>query len=409
MNELNQTLIPANHADPGRDWGSRQLRTLVLLLLTALGVVVCGVLSWPFLPALAWALGLAVLMCPFHRGLEARVKNANISALISVSLAALILVAPLVLVGQQLFRQAAAGAEVVKKKIQTREWRRELDAHPRLKQAAEMIEREVDVAGAVTNATNWLTTSVGAFLKGSVVQAIGVCLTFFLLFFFLRDRQVMLQSLQLVAPLSAGELNRLCGRVGEAIYATIYGAVAVAGLQGLLGGLMFWWLGLAAPLLWGTVMGILALVPVLGAFVVWIPAVIILAIQGSWLKAIILAVWGGVVVGTVDNLLRPVFVGNRVRIHTVLAFMSVVGGLMVFGSAGLILGPLAFTATLELLEVWRERNIVKAAPTKRIEPEDLARFENEGGAIVHEAGIMPRANPEAVCGLGTGRAVCSTP
>jgi len=293
MNELNQTLIPANHADPGRDWGSRQLRTLVLLLLTALGVVVCGVLSWPFLPALAWALGLAVLMCPFHRGLEARVKNANISALISVSLAALILVAPLVLVGLQLFRQAAAGAEVVKKKIQTREWRRELDAHPRLKQAAEMIEREVDVAGAVTNATNWLTTSVGAFLKGSVVQAIGVCLTFFLLFFFLRDRQVMLQSLQLVAPLSAGELNRLCGRVGEAIYATIYGAVAVAGLQGLLGGLMFWWLGLAAPLLWGTVMGILALVPVLGAFVVWIPAVIILAIQGSWLKAIILAVWGG--------------------------------------------------------------------------------------------------------------------
>jgi predicted PurR-regulated permease PerM len=123
----------------------------------------------------------------------------------------------------------------------------------------------------------------------------------------------------------------------------------------LLGGLMFWWLGLQAAFLWGLVMALLAVVPVLGAFVVWIPAALFLALEGSWGKALILTLWGLLVVGTVDNLLRPVLVGNRLKLHTVLAFLSVVGGLLVFGASGLILGPVLLTVTMVLLEVWSVR------------------------------------------------------
>ena len=150
-------------------------------------------------------------------------------------------------------------------------------------------------------------------------------------------------------------------RVTDAIVATVYGTLAVAAVQGCLGGLMFWWLGLPAPLLWGMVMGLLAVVPVLGAFVVWIPAAIFLVLEGSWGRALILAGWGGIVVGGIDNVLYPILVGNRLQMHSVLAFISVGGGLMLFGPSGLILGPVALTITTGLLEIWRHRAADEAA------------------------------------------------
>jgi predicted PurR-regulated permease PerM len=150
-------------------------------------------------------------------------------------------------------------------------------------------------------------------------------------------------------------MDRLFSRVGDTVYATIYGTLAVAAVQGTLGGLMFWWLGLPAPLLWGLVMGVLAVVPVLGAFIVWIPAALFLALDGSWGKALILALWGGVAVGGIDNVIYPILVGNRMKLHTIPAFMAIVGGLIVFGPSGLILGPVALTVTVLLLEIWQSR------------------------------------------------------
>ena len=167
----------------------------------------------------------------------------------------------------------------------------------------------------------------------------------------------MLQSLRALSPLTEAQMDILFARVGDTIYATVYGTLAVSAVQGLLGGLMFWWLGLSAPLLWGVVMALLAVVPVLGAFVVWVPAAVFLALEGNWGEALILTAWGMFVVGTIDNLLRPILVGNRLKLHTVLAFMSIVGGLMLFGPAGLILGPVSLMVTIVLLECWRISNV----------------------------------------------------
>jgi predicted PurR-regulated permease PerM len=105
----------------------------------------------------------------------------------------------------------------------------------------------------------------------------------------------------------------------------------------------------------GLVMGLLAVIPVLGAFVIWVPAAIFLALDGSWGKALILTAWGAVVVGSIDNLLYPMLVGNRLKLHTVPAFVSIVGGVILFGPSGLLLGPLAVTATVFFLEIWRIR------------------------------------------------------
>jgi len=377
MNEPNPT--PTNLPIES-DWGSRShVRTLVLMGVTALGFYLCYRLTVPFLPALAWALALAVLFTPLQSWLEKRFARPGLAALVSVLVIGLIVVVPATLVAQQLVQEAAKGTELIEAKLKSGEWERAIAAYPRLAQLAEKIEQQIDLPAAVRSAAAWLSTTAGAVVKGSVFQVVGLCLTFYLLFFFLRDRRAVLQSLRSLSPLSTGEMDLMFSRIDDTIYATIYGTLAVSAVQGLLGGLMFWWLGLPAPLLWGVVMAILAVVPVLGAFVVWIPAALYLAMEGSWGKMAVLTLWGMLVIGTIDNLLRPLLVGKRLKLHTVLAFMSVVGGLIFFGAAGLILGPVVLTITMVLLEIWPNRGPVKAGVP--VELEALARFENEGGAV----------------------------
>jgi predicted PurR-regulated permease PerM len=344
---------------PAASDGVSRSRTqaLVLIVATALGIYLCYRLALPFLPPLVWALALAVLFTPFHRWLESKLNRPSLAAAASVLVVGLIVAVPAIFVVQQLIVESARGAEIIKANVESGEWRRAIEAQPRLAPLADWIERQFDLPGTVKALSTWLTTTAGAIVKGSVVQVIGFCLTFYLLFFFLRDRRAALQSLRSLSPLSAAEMDRLFGRVADTVCAIVYGTLTVSAVQGLLGGLMFWWLGLPVPLLWGVVMALLAVVPMLGAFVVWIPAALFLALEGNWGKAVILTVWGGLVVGLIDNVLRPILVGNRLKLHTIFAFMSVVGGLILFGPAGLILGPVALTITTVLLEIWGHRAV----------------------------------------------------
>jgi len=367
------------------EWGSKShIHTLLMMTATAFGVYLCYRMASPFLPAIAWALALAVVFTRFQRWLESKIKPVSLAAAISVLVIGLMVVVPVAFVLQNLFVQAAKGAEMIESKVTSGEWRRAIKAQPRLAPLLEKIERQTDLPGAVKTLATWLSNTAGSIVKGSVFQAIDFCLTLYLLFFFLRDGRLAVRSLRSLSPLSKAEMDSLIRRVSDTIHATIYGTLAVSAVQGVLGGLMFWWLGLSTPLLWGVMMGLLAVVPVLGAFVIWIPAALFLALEGSWGKALILTVWGMLAVGTIDNLLAPVLVGNRLKLHTLLAFISVVGGLLFFGPAGIILGPIALTVTTALLEIWSGRAAVDTVG--RVEPDDLSRLESEGGPVTFEPG-----------------------
>jgi predicted PurR-regulated permease PerM len=385
------------------NWGTRShVQTIVLMVATATGVYFCYLLATPFLPALVWALALAVLFSPFQCWLESKLKRPSLSAMVSVLVIGLVVLGLAFFVGQRLVQEAAHGAELIRTKVESGEWRHALEAHPHLVPLADWLERQ-NVPATVKTVVTWMTTTGASFVKGSMVELFGLLLTFYVLFFFLRDRQAALQMLRALSPLSAREMDRLFSRVGDTIYATVYGTLAVAAVQGLLGGLMFWWLGLPAPLLWGVVMALLAVVPMLGVYIVWVPAALFLAMEGNWGKALILSAWGGVVVGSIDNLLRPVLVGNRLKLHAVLVCMSVVGGLMLFGPAGLILGPVVLTITTVLLEIWRTRTGSEELGGAGSE---VSSFDNDGGAVAplpsmpspHRAESSPAAPGDPVCG-----------
>ena len=338
------------------DWISgSHVQTLVLTGLTLFGIYLCYRLAAPFVSAITWALALAVLFTPVQRWLERRVLRPGVAAMVAVLAIALMVAVPATFVAQRLLAQAAQGAELVEARVKSGEWQRSLRAQAQVAPLVDQIERRIDLPGTMATISTWLSNTAGLIVRGSVLQAVEFGLTFYLLFFFLRDRQEALVALRSVSPLPPREMDRLLNHVSDTIHATIYGTLAVSAVQGLLGGLMFWWLGLPAPLLWGLMMALLSVVPVVGAFVIWIPAALFLALEGSWGKALILTAWGMVVVGTADNLLRPILVGNRLRLHTVLAFVSLVGGLMVFGPSGMILGPVVLTVTTGLLRIWTRR------------------------------------------------------
>jgi predicted PurR-regulated permease PerM len=338
---------------------------LVLAGATVVGLYGCYRLVVPFIPAFAWALTAAVLFAPLHRWLEIRLKHPSLTAGLSVVAVAAIVVVPGVMVTTRLIEEAARGAVVIRAAVDSGRWQSAIDAHPRIAPAIDRIVHQVDLPALIASAASWLTNASASLVRGSITQGIAFLLTFYFLFYFLRDRRLALASALVLLPLSRAEVTQVTSRVVDTIYATFYGTLVCAAAQGALGGFMFLWLGLPAPLLWGVIMGLLAIVPVFGAFVIWIPAAAFLALDGHWVQAVILTAWGSIVIAGIDNVLYPILVGNRLRLHTIPAFVAVVGGLVVFGTSGVVLGPIIVTVTLTLLEIWRAR-------TQARSPEDAA-------------------------------------
>jgi predicted PurR-regulated permease PerM len=207
----------------------------------------------------------------------------------------------------------------------------------------------------VERAAEMLTRGIGSLVTGTGWFLMQLLITFMSLFYFFRDRRSVLKVLRSLLPLTNVETDDVFRRVNDTIHATLYGSVAVAFVQGSMGGLIFWWLGLPSPLLWGAIMSLLAVVPLLGTFVIWAPVALVLALQGDWTRAGILLAWGALAIGMIDNFLYPFLVGKRLRLHTLLIFFAIVGGITVFGTSGVILGPLLLASADALLDIWRRR------------------------------------------------------
>lgn len=335
----------------------RAVRVRLILLATATlgGVALCVYLALPFVGSLTAALTFAILFEPVHARIEAALKRPTLASLISVLAILLIVAIPSSLILQRLVTETVNGAYQTQRMLASGQMERILADYPALAPIAQWVQQQFDLPALLSGVASWLSNIGASLVRGSLAQATGFAITFYLLFYFLRDRRAARRAMLDLSPLTAEETERVFRRIADTVRAIVFGTIAVAIIQGALGGLMFWFLGLPAAFFWGVVMTILSVVPVLGSFVVWIPTAILLALGGEWGKAIILSLWGGLVVGNIDNILRPMLVGNRLKLHTVPAFISMIGGLLVFGAPGFILGPITVTLTLLLIDIWRGR------------------------------------------------------
>jgi predicted PurR-regulated permease PerM len=334
-------------------------RERVLLLVFAAATLIvfylCYRVALPFVPALTWALVLAVLANPLHERLERRVPNATLAAGIAVALVTLVIALPAAFVVRQAAHEALERTEAARAMLNPETWKATLERYPRLAPLAAWMERQTDLQEDVKRGSAEAAKGVRGLLARTVDIATTALVTVFVLFYFLRDKRRLLRGLQRLVPLAPPEVEQVSEGIHGTIHALVFGTLTVAAVQGTLGGLIFWWLGLPAPILWGAVMALLSILPLIGAALVWVPAAAFLALQGDIDKALILTAWGALAIGLVDNLLYPVLVKNRLRLHTLPVFIAVLGGLFAFGATGVVLGPLILALTIALIDVWRRR------------------------------------------------------
>lgn len=335
-------------------------RGLALLAATLLVLYLCWLMLQPFVDVLLWAAVLAIVSQPVYWRLRRGGRSESVAAILTTALVVLVVLIPLTLVTTAVFRQGADAAQAFHagfKRLldpdsaQFKKLDEYVDLDP-LRDPKILAARLSAVSGAIANRTLGL---IGGVL-GGVVQIFFVLFT---LYYLLRDSECVIPAVRRSLPLTAEQSDLIFRRTGEVIHASVNGVLVIAAVQGLLGMIAFYTLGLPSALLWGVVMFLLSTIPMAGAFIVWVPAAIYLAATGHWVKAILLTAWGGLVIGTIDNVLRPRLVGKQARLHELIIFFSVLGGLQVFGVLGLFVGPVLAAIALALIDVFRHMN---AAP-----------------------------------------------
>lgn len=300
-------------------------------------------LTLDFLQPLFWAAVIAILFHPLQRRVEGAVGSKGIAALITTSAIVLLVFAPLSLIALAVSREALvvyarikAGDIDVPGFIErlgptVRDWASRFGVDMSSVQTG-----AVDAAGTAAQ----LIASQAVVVGQNVFTAVALTgLMIYLLFFFLRDGEAVLNAVARAIPMGHGRERELFARFSSVTRATLKGTLLVGAVQGALGGTLFWLLGIRAPVFWGVVMTMTCLLPVVGPAFVWLPAAIILLATGSVTEGIILIVGGTFVVGTADNILRPALVGRETRMPDYLVLLSTLGGLSVFGLSGFVAGP----------------------------------------------------------------------
>ncbi len=329
----------------------------ILLTITAIVLYLCWTMVAPFVSVLTWSIALAIMTNPLSRRLRGRFSN-TVAALLVVSLVVVVLGGLLVFLSHRLINEFMRGQQALKGMLQPAAWQQAAESQPWLAGIWRWSAPRIDLAEIAQQASAVVAPRLAAGVGASAVLISQAAMSLFVLFFFVRDEEMLVAAVRRTLPLTQSEADTIWERVSSAIRASVYGRVLIGAIQGLLGGLLFWAVGLPAPLFWAVIMGALSILPVVGAFLVWVPAAGVLLVTGHWIKALIVVACGFVIIHPVDNVLYPLLVGPRMGLHPIVLLIAFLGGLIAFGAAGLILGPAIVALALALGGIWSQRAVV---------------------------------------------------
>jgi predicted PurR-regulated permease PerM len=351
-----------------------QARWIILLATLAGAVYLCWMMLKPFIGVLLWAGVLTVTFEPVHARLLRRTNRPDLSAALTCLIVVLTIGVPLALITWAILHeimpalvniQAGLGELLSPTSPLTGPAIQWLGERVDLEQVRAQVSEQFGSIG--TWAASRTLNIVGG-VVGTVVEAVFVL---FVMYYLFRDGRQVREALSSVIPLRHRQTYDIFLRTREVIGASVYGVLVIAAIQGALGGLAFWALGLPSAIVWGIGMMFMSLIPVLGAFVIWIPAAIFLFVGGAWVKALLLTLWGVFVIGMIDNFLRPKLVGGRAKLHELFIFFAVLGGLQVFGLLGIVLGPVVLAIALALLDAFRHPELSGASSIGLVLPPNL--------------------------------------
>lgn len=347
----------------------RPLRPIALALITVVLIALCLILVWPFLSAVVWALALAIIAWPLHVWVSRRVRVPWAAAMLSTLAVIVLVLVPLLFVSYQLAREATSAAERMQTEAATDVVKDTMDKTPGLRGVSAWSERmNVDVDRQARGFVMSYIQDPASLVQGSIWAIIQAAVAVFIIYYLFKDRGSMTRGVHALLPLTRDETNQVFARVVDVVRANLYANVVTSLIAAAGGGIMFYLTGVPSPVLWAVVMFVLSLLPVLGSFMIWLPAVVYLAATDQWPQALALATWGGLNTVLVDNLLYIRVAGNRMRLHQVPSLLAIIGGMTLFGAAGIVLGPTVLAVTVAVMEVWNRRATATASTPTVLEP-----------------------------------------
>ncbi|MBI1355350.1 MAG: AI-2E family transporter [Acidobacteria bacterium] len=306
-----------------------------------------------FLSPLIWATVLSIFAYPAHRRLLAKLPRRNVAALLSTTTVALLMILPVALLTPVFVVEAADAVSGLRGRDIVDRIERGLDyvstrIPPAVGDLNEMLDEAVK---ALRNHVGGWSAKLVANFAGFILDCVVLVLALFYLF---RDGPGLVEMLREVSPFGGERHDVMMRQAIDMISVTISSGFVVAAVQGLLGGLSFAILDLPSPLLWGVVTALMAFLPLVGAWMVWLPAGIGLLLSGQVGRGLALLAMGVLLISTVDNVLRPILISDRSQLNGLLVFISVLGGIQAFGLLGIVLGPLVMAAAVGLLTGYRD-------------------------------------------------------
>ena len=338
--------------------------SIFLLALAALSLYFCCLIASPFRGPIFLAIMIAIVFHPVHVRIQQHIQGRNAAALISTILVLVVVIVPATGLGVVVLKEIRGLYDLLNGKSAEQGGWNPYVTH--------FVDRFLGWAGRYVNVStldlrgallrrleqiSQFLISWGAQAASDIVSFLtGTVVAFFTLFFLFRDGRSVSERAADALPLKAGQVERLFTGVSDSIVANVYGCLAVGAAQGTLLSLGFWALGVPSPVVWGLVTGLCSLIPIVGTTVVWGPAAVIFFITGHPWKGVILLAWGAAVVGQIDNVVRPYVISGRAKMHPLLVFLALLGGVKAFGVLGLFIGPVVVSLTLVVFEMLREES-----------------------------------------------------
>jgi predicted PurR-regulated permease PerM len=343
----------------------KRLSLLFLALLTAATLYLSFVIAWPFLTPVITAALLATAIYPLFRRMTVYVRNRSAAALLATVLVLIAIVLPTVLIVNKLAHETTELYRWLNEQQSLeggwKEYAGSLVDPPlgwvasrtgisqqQLRQA--VLDRLQNVSSALVNWAKSLVVNIGATLVNTAIMLLT-------LFFLLRDGERIRERLGAILPIEAHRYEQLIETISASIAANMYGVVAVALAQGTLGAIGYAIAGLPSVMLWSVATALFSMIPLAGAASVWVVASIYLMATAQWGKAVFMLIWGAAVISTADNIVRPLVLSGRVKLHTLLIFFSLVGGVKAFGIVGLFVGPIIVSVAMALLSILEDERL----------------------------------------------------
>jgi predicted PurR-regulated permease PerM len=341
------------------DYRTIQHQTFLVLLI-AVSLAFAWVLL-PFYGAIFWGVVLAILFAPLYRRLLASTRRSgNLAAILTLLLFLIAVFFPLTLIAASLLQEGTAiyerihsgqldvGAYFQQIMSSLPTWLTDLMARFGL---ADISTLKNTLSNAATQGSQFIATKALNIGQITVDFVISTGIMLYLLFFLLRDGSALSEKIKHAIPLNKEHKQQLFTKFATVIRATVKGNIAVAAVQGALGGAMFWFLGIQGALLWAVLMAVMSLLPAIGAGLIWGPVALYFLVTGAIWQGVTLIVFGVLVIGLVDNILRPILVGKDTQMPDYVVLISTLGGIAIFGLNGFVIGPVIaalFIATWDL-------------------------------------------------------------